>query len=141
MFEEDLDPRTKKPAPRNLEKMSIEELENYLAEITGLPGVSLEPNAGSQGEYAGLLTIRAYHQHKKKGKRNLVLIPTSAHGTNPASAAMAGMKVKLVACDEQGNIDVEDLRKKAEEARQVIYLIELALQSKRERQTIKVISN
>ncbi|MCC6406705.1 MAG: aminomethyl-transferring glycine dehydrogenase [Planctomycetes bacterium] len=90
-------------------------LEASLAEITGFPGVSLQPNAGSQGEYAGLLVIRAYHQSRGDTHRNVCLIPVSAHGTNPASAVMAGFKVVIVACDEKGNVDVADLRKKAEE--------------------------
>ena len=82
------------------------ELEGYLSEITGLPAVSLQPNSGAQGEYAGLMVIRAYHADKGEGHRDVVLIPSSAHGTNPASAAMAGMKVVVVKCDEQGNIDI-----------------------------------
>ena len=93
----------------------INELESDLAEITGLPAVSLQPNAGAQGEFTGLMVIRAYHHSRGETGRNVVLIPSSAHGTNPASAVMAGMKVLVVACDEKGNIDVEDLRKKAEE--------------------------
>lgn len=92
----------------------FDRLEAYLAEITGFSAVSLQPNAGSQGEYAGLLAIRGYHQHHNQGSRHICLIPMSAHGTNPASAVMAGMKVVGVRCDENGNIDVEDLRKKAE---------------------------
>jgi glycine dehydrogenase len=88
------------------------ELESWLAEITGLPAVSLQPNAGSQGEYAGLLVIRAYHQSRGEVGRNICLIPTSAHGTNPASAAMAGMQVVPVACDSSGNIDRADLDRK-----------------------------
>ncbi|MCZ6555914.1 MAG: aminomethyl-transferring glycine dehydrogenase [Candidatus Dadabacteria bacterium] len=89
------------------------ELEGYLSEITGLPAVSLQPNSGAQGEYAGLMVIRAYHADKGEGHRDVVLIPSSAHGTNPASAAMAGMKVVVVKCDDQGNVDVESLREKA----------------------------
>ncbi|MBL9128198.1 MAG: aminomethyl-transferring glycine dehydrogenase, partial [Verrucomicrobiales bacterium] len=88
------------------------DLEAWLAEITGFAGVSLQPNAGSQGEYAGLLVIRAWHRSRGQDKRNVCLIPTSAHGTNPASAVMAGMRVVAVACDRDGNIDVEDLRAK-----------------------------
>ncbi len=88
-------------------------LESWLAEITGLPAVSLQPNAGSQGEYSGLLVIRKYHENRGEGNRNVCLIPQSAHGTNPASAVMAGLKVVVVDCDENGNIDVTDLRKKA----------------------------
>jgi glycine dehydrogenase len=89
------------------------DLETWLAEITGLAAVSLQPNAGSQGEYSGLLAIRAYHAARGEGHRNVCLIPTSAHGTNPASATMGGFKVVAVACDVQGNIDVADLRAKA----------------------------
>jgi glycine dehydrogenase len=90
------------------------DLEAWLAEITGFAAVSLQPNAGSQGEYAGLLVIRAWHASRGESHRNICLIPTSAHGTNPASAAMGGFKVVPVACDAQGNIDVADLRAKAE---------------------------
>ena len=93
----------------------IAELERDLATITGFAACSLQPNSGAAGEYAGLMTIRAYHQSRGQGYRNIVLIPASAHGTNPASAAMAGMKIVTVACDTNGNIDVEDLKKKAEE--------------------------
>lgn len=92
----------------------FQQLEEWLAEITGFAGISLQPNAGSQGEYAGLLTICKYHENRGEGDRNICLIPTSAHGTNPASAVMAGLKVVAVACDEMGNIDLDDLRKKAE---------------------------
>ncbi|MCJ2542253.1 aminomethyl-transferring glycine dehydrogenase [Thermostichus vulcanus] len=94
------------------------QLEQMLAEITGFAGVSLQPNAGSQGEYAGLLAIRRYHQARGEGHRQVCLIPTSAHGTNPASAVMAGMRVVSVACDAAGNIDIEDLRSKAERHRE-----------------------
>ena len=89
-------------------------LEAWLAEITGFDAVSLQPNAGSQGEYTGLLVIRAYHRSRNQADRDVCLIPTSAHGTNPASAVMAGMRVVTVACDEAGNIDVDDLRAQAE---------------------------
>ncbi len=92
----------------------FEQLEAWLAEITGFAGISLQPNAGSQGEYAGLLVIRQYHENRGEAHRNVCLIPTSAHGTNPASAVMCGMKVVAVACDSQGNIDVDDLKVKAE---------------------------
>ncbi len=98
---------------RGYQKM-FEQLETWLAEITGFAGISLQPNAGSQGEYAGLLVIRAHHESRGDAHRNVCLIPTSAHGTNPASAVMAGMKVVAVACDTNGNIDVADLRAKAE---------------------------
>jgi glycine dehydrogenase len=90
------------------------DLERWLAAITGFAGVSLQPNAGSQGEYAGLLAIRAWHHSRGQLHRDICLIPTSAHGTNPASAVMAGMQVVAVACDEQGNIDLADLETKAE---------------------------
>ena len=92
----------------------FQNLEDWLEECTGFAGISLQPNAGSQGEYAGLLVIRAYHESRGDMNRNVCLIPTSAHGTNPASAAMAGMKIVAVACDTNGNIDVADLRAKAE---------------------------
>ncbi len=93
----------------------IKDLERELCEITGFAGVSLQPNAGSQGEFAGLLVIRKYLQSKGQGHRNVCLIPSSAHGTNPASAAMVGMKVVVVNCDEQGNVDIVDLKSKAEQ--------------------------
>ncbi len=89
------------------------DLERWLCEATGFAAVSLQPNAGSQGEYAGLLAIRAYHAKRGEGHRNVCLIPTSAHGTNPASAAMCGFKVVPVACDAQGNIDLADLEAKS----------------------------
>lgn len=92
----------------------IAELENMLAVITGFDAVSMQPNSGAQGEYAGLLAIKKYLESKGEAERNVCLIPTSAHGTNPASAQMIGMKVVLVACDDDGNIDVDDLRSKAE---------------------------
>ncbi|MDZ7956467.1 MAG: aminomethyl-transferring glycine dehydrogenase [Aulosira sp. DedQUE10] len=92
----------------------FQQLEAWLAEITGFAGISLQPNAGSQGEYSGLLVIRHYHESRKEGHRNVCLIPTSAHGTNPASAVMCGMKVVAVACDLEGNIDIDDLKAKAE---------------------------
>jgi glycine dehydrogenase len=91
----------------------IGKLEHQLAEITGFPGISLQPNAGSQGEYAGLMVIRRYHQARGEDHRNICIIPSSAHGTNPASAVMAGMKVVVVACDDEGNIDIADLQEKA----------------------------
>lgn len=92
----------------------IHDLEKKLSDITGFPGVSLQPNSGAQGEYAGLLVIREYHRKRNQEHRNICLIPSSAHGTNPASAIMCGMDVVVVQCDDQGNIDVEDLKKKAE---------------------------
>ncbi len=93
----------------------ISELEHDLAVITGMAACSLQPNSGAAGEYSGLMVIRAYHQSRGQGYRNVVLIPASAHGTNPASAAMAGMRIVTVACDAHGNIDVEDLKAKAAE--------------------------
>ncbi len=93
----------------------ISKLEDYLSKITGFTACSLQPNSGAQGEYAGLLTIRAYHEDRKETHRNIVLIPISAHGTNPASAVMAGMKVVVVKSDADGHIDVADLKAKAEE--------------------------
>jgi glycine cleavage system P protein (glycine dehydrogenase) len=95
--------------------LMIAELERMLAEITGYAAVSLQPNAGSQGEYAGLLVISAYHASRGEGHRNICLIPSSAHGTNPASAAMAGMKVVVVKCDDDGNVDMADLKAKVEQ--------------------------
>ena len=95
----------------------FEELEAWLASCTGFAGVSLQPNSGSQGEYAGLLIIRAWHRSRGEGYRNVCLIPTSAHGTNPASAVMAGMTVVPVGCDLEGNIDVADLRQKIDQHR------------------------
>ncbi|HEX5398119.1 MAG TPA: aminomethyl-transferring glycine dehydrogenase [Verrucomicrobiae bacterium] len=92
----------------------FQNLEDWLTKITGFAGISLQPNAGSQGEYAGLLVIRAYHESRGETHRNVCLIPSSAHGTNPASAVMAGMKVVAVACDQNGNIDVTDLKARAE---------------------------
>ena len=91
----------------------IEELERWLSVITGFAGCSLQPNSGAAGEYAGLMTIRQYHLAQGQGHRNVVLIPSSAHGTNPASSSMAGLKIVIVKCDEGGNIDVEDFRAKA----------------------------
>jgi glycine dehydrogenase len=92
----------------------FERLENWLAEITGFAAVSLQPNSGAQGEYAGMLSIRAYHAAREEAHRDVCLIPGSAHGTNPASAVMAGMKVVVVRTDDHGNIDVADLQAKAE---------------------------
>ncbi len=89
-------------------------LEGWLNEITGFAGTSLQPNSGAQGEFAGLMVIKAYHEDRGDHHRNICIIPTSAHGTNPASAALAGMKIVLVKCDDAGNIDVADLREKAE---------------------------
>jgi glycine dehydrogenase len=92
-----------------------EQLRAWLCEATGYAGISLQPNAGSQGEYAGLLAIRAFHESKGQGHRNVCLIPSSAHGTNPASAQMAGMQVVVVACDDNGNVHLPDLRAKCEQ--------------------------
>ncbi|MEM1168183.1 MAG: aminomethyl-transferring glycine dehydrogenase [Cyanobacteria bacterium P01_H01_bin.35] len=96
-------------------QIMFEQLEEWLAEITGFAAISLQPNAGSQGEYTGLLVIREYHAHRGEAHRNVCLIPDSAHGTNPASAVMSGLKVVVVKCDRQGNIDIDDLQKKAEQ--------------------------
>lgn len=93
----------------------MKELESDLAALTGFAAVSNQPNSGAAGEYAGLMVIRAYHQSRGNGSRNIALIPASAHGTNPASAAMAGMNIVIVDCDENGNIDVDDFKAKAEE--------------------------
>jgi glycine dehydrogenase len=95
----------------------IRELGEDLCEITGFAGISFQPNSGAQGEYAGLMVIRAYHRHRGEDHRNITLIPSSAHGTNPASAAMAGMEIDVVACDINGNIDLSDLKKKADQYR------------------------
>ncbi len=92
----------------------FDEMEAWLGEITGFSAVSLQPNSGAQGEYTGLMVIRAYHRDKNNGNRNVCIVPSSAHGTNPASAVMAGMEVLVTKCDEKGNIDPEDLRQKAE---------------------------
>jgi glycine dehydrogenase len=92
----------------------IASLERMLAECTGYDAVSMQPNSGAQGEYAGLLAIRAYHRSRGDDARNVVLIPSSAHGTNPASAALAGMQVAVVGCDAEGNVDIDDLERKAE---------------------------
>jgi len=91
------------------------QLEAWLCQATGYSGVSLQPNAGSQGEYAGLLVIRAYHEDRGEGHRNICLIPESAHGTNPASAQMAGLQVVVTKCDADGNVDLDDLAKKCEQ--------------------------
>ncbi|MER3445482.1 MAG: glycine dehydrogenase (aminomethyl-transferring) [Candidatus Dadabacteria bacterium] len=99
------------------------ELESALCEITGFSAVSLQPNSGAQGEYTGLMVIRAYHRDIGQGQRNVVLVPSSAHGTNPASAAMAGMRVVIVGCDDEGNIDLEDLKTKALQYRDTLSAI------------------
>ncbi|MFL2530804.1 MAG: aminomethyl-transferring glycine dehydrogenase, partial [Porticoccaceae bacterium] len=98
-------------------QMLIDQLESMLSEITGYDGISLQPNAGSQGEYAGLLAIKSYHESRGDHHRDICLIPSSAHGTNPASAQMCGMKVVVVACDDHGNVDIDDLKQKAEQHR------------------------
>ena len=95
-------------------KHLFDDLSNWLGDITGLPGVSLQPNSGAQGEYAGLMVIRAFHLSQGDSNRNVCLIPESAHGTNPASAIMCGMEVIVVKCDSKGNIDIEDLKNKAQ---------------------------
>lgn len=105
-------------APENQAKgyhKLFRELERQLEEITGFSAISLQPNSGAQGEYAGLMTIRAYHEHHGEGHRNVTIVPDSAHGTNPASAVMAGMEVVVTKCDENGNVDLDDLREKAEQ--------------------------
>ncbi len=105
-------------APKNQARgyhMMFARLEKWLADITGYDAISLQPNSGAQGEYAGLLAIRSYHASRGEPHRKVCLIPSSAHGTNPASASMVGMDVVVVACDSDGNVDVEDLRKKAEQ--------------------------
>src|SRR5690606_23432162 len=90
------------------------QLEQMLVACTGYDAVSLQPNAGSQGEYAGLLAIRRYHESRGEGHRDVCLIPSSAHGTNPASAALLGMRIVVVTCDDKGNVDLDDLKTKAE---------------------------
>lgn len=96
----------------------LHRLENQLSEITGFQATSLQPNSGAQGEYSGLMVIRAYHEHRGEAHRNICLIPSSAHGTNPASAVMAGMKVVVIKTDELGNIDWSDFSQKTEEHRE-----------------------
>lgn len=96
-------------------KQMIEQLSDWLVELTGYDKISMQPNSGAQGEYAGLIAIHKYHQSRGEGHRNICLIPSSAHGTNPASAQMVGMKVVVVACDKNGNVDMDDLKAKAEE--------------------------
>ncbi|MCY1417117.1 Glycine dehydrogenase [compost metagenome] len=97
-------------------KAMIDELQDWFCAITGFDAICMQPNSGAQGEYAGLLAIRKYHESRQQGQRNLCLIPASAHGTNPASAQMAGMQVVIVECDDAGNVDLEDLKAKAEAA-------------------------
>ncbi|PXB99953.1 glycine dehydrogenase (aminomethyl-transferring), partial [Pseudomonas aeruginosa] len=94
----------------------IDELEAWLRAITGFDAICMQPNSGAQGEYAGLLAIRRYHQSRGDSQRDICLIPASAHGTNPASAIMASMRVVIVECDPCGNVDLDDLRLKAAEA-------------------------
>lgn len=96
--------------------LMIEELERWLCAITGFDAICMQPNSGAQGEYAGLLAIRKYHESRHEGGRDICLIPSSAHGTNPASAQMAGMRVVIVECDEAGNVDLDDLKDKAAQA-------------------------
>lgn len=96
--------------------MMINQLSDWLVKLTGYDALCMQPNSGAQGEYAGLLAIRHYHESRNEGHRDICLIPSSAHGTNPASAQMAGMEVVVVACDKNGNIDLADLRAKAEQA-------------------------
>ena len=106
------------PAQAEGYRAIFSDLERMLSAITGLPATSLQPNAGSQGEYAGLLAIRAFHESRGQGDRDVCLIPSSAHGTNPASAVMAGYRVVVVACDDGGNVDLTDLAAKANEHRE-----------------------
>lgn len=101
----------------------ISQLSQWLVQLTGYDALCMQPNSGAQGEYAGLLAIRRYHESRGEGRRHLCLIPASAHGTNPASAQMAGMDVVVVACDKQGNIDLHDLRAKAEQAGEALSCI------------------
>lgn len=96
--------------------LMIEELQRWLCAITGFDAICMQPNSGAQGEYAGLLAIRKYHESRQQGARDICLIPSSAHGTNPASAQMAGMRVVIVECDEAGNVDLDDLKTRAAEA-------------------------
>ncbi|HGN1706173.1 TPA: aminomethyl-transferring glycine dehydrogenase [Providencia rettgeri] len=98
----------------------IEQLSHWLVQLTGYDAVCMQPNSGAQGEYAGLLAIRCYHESRHEGERNICLIPASAHGTNPASAHMAGMEVVVVRCDDEGNIDLADLREKAQQHSEVL---------------------
>ena len=98
----------------------IKEMEEMLAEITGFDGVSLQPNSGAQGEFSGLLAIRSYHRDNQQEMRNTVFIPSSAHGTNPASAVMAGMKVVIIRCDDNGNIDLDDLEHKTQQYKDIL---------------------
>jgi glycine dehydrogenase len=107
----------------------ISQLEKDLCEITGFDGISFMPNSGASGEYAGLLVIKAYHENNGQGHRNITIIPSSAHGTNPASAVMAGMKVVVVKCDENGNVDIDDLRNKAAEHKENLSAIMLTYPS------------
>ncbi len=97
-------------------KLMIDELEAWLCSITGFDAISMQPNSGAQGEYAGLVAIRKYHESRGEGQRDICLIPSSAHGTNPASAQMVSMRVVIVECDKAGNVDLEDLKRKAAEA-------------------------
>lgn len=107
----------------------IKELEEFLTKITGLPGVSLQPNAGSQGEYLGLLMIQKYLEEKGEGKRKICFIPESAHGTNPASAALAGLDVVVIPCDEKGNVDIKKMKELAETYKNELALIMLTYPS------------
>ncbi len=107
----------------------IKELESYLAEITGFTACSLQPNSGAQGEYAGLMVIQAYHESKGDYHRKIALIPSSAHGTNPASAAMAGMDIVVVNCDKAGNVDADDLKAKAEQYKDTLSCLMLTYPS------------
>ena len=113
-----LHPFAPREQARGLCRRCLRELEAWLAEITGFAAVSLQPNSGAQGEYAGLLAIRSYLAAKGEGARDVCLIPASAHGTNPATAQMMGLRIVVVGCDEHGNVDIADLERKiAEHAR------------------------
>jgi len=100
----------------------MDELGEALKEITGFSAISFQPNSGAAGEYAGLMVIREYHRTRGDEHRNIALIPSSAHGTNPASAAMAGMQVVVVECDDKGNISVDDLKNKAGSIKQISHV-------------------
>ena len=105
-----------------IREININHQINDLKEITGYDAVSLQPNSGAQGEYAGLMTIRKFHKNNNQENRNVCLIPDSAHGTNPASAQMCGMKVVVVKCDDDGNVDIQDLKNKAEKYLSLIHI-------------------
>src|SRR3546814_8920295 len=101
----------------------FDELNHWLCEITGFSRMSFQPNSGAQGEYAGLMVIKAYHTYNGQSQRNVVLIPASAHGTNPASAAMAGLKIVIVKCDERGNIRSEEHTSELQSLMRISYAV------------------